>query len=132
MCCVGGPLGHAGGRGSEAQLETWERQGQAVHQKNAARAAHGGVWHGRKMAGAGSAQRAVSARNKRKLSPRACVGIVGEAWKACLPAGNGNKKAMFQLVQCGSSRHKEKKHESGTPCKGRLETNGHWKCCNTN
>lgn len=39
---------------------------------------------GRKMAGAGSAQTAVSARNKRKLSPRACVGIVGEAWKACL------------------------------------------------
>lgn len=26
VCCTGGPLGHAGGWGSEADLENWERQ----------------------------------------------------------------------------------------------------------
>lgn len=26
VCCTSGPLGHAGGQGSEAHLETWERQ----------------------------------------------------------------------------------------------------------
>lgn len=46
VCCTGGPLGHAVGRGSEAQVETWERQrGQKLYtRKNATWVAQGGEW----------------------------------------------------------------------------------------
>lgn len=46
VCCMGGPLGHGVGQGSEARVETWERQrGHKLYtRKNATWVVQGGEW----------------------------------------------------------------------------------------